>query len=455
MLGLLLRCLFLFALCLCMNCQRSGSSEYNWSFEPFKESDTTILLVEGSTIHSKMFDATYIYALDDFKQRFDHLFDQVVYYTKIDSMFYFCIFKGDTLNTVVDTELGIFELEDDGQLGLVDQNGIEVIPIDHHKIYNFGSILPNYFTTQSNKGYQFYDIEGHPLLPSPHPSITWDDSVNHQIICKDQKETYIISYLDTLGDTSFVNQSTIPWYKTDRSGISFIMNIPPFDQIPYQDYSWVSDSSVHVLNKEVIFSYHSSNTIVHLLWYEVTQSWSISQDTLRFITLVSMDKTNCLRSSSIKLNVLMDSMCLSYLQCQAIQPTLLQIRGCFVNNMPYPSLIDAEWLSNYTYFRIEDEGTVYQVDEDGFFDFSALVKIDSTFIHGIFNPNDPIRVMNNEMMDLLRNELLARSGFIFNQPYWDTLFKKTDWYIPSDVNKLNTIEQYNIQWLLNYAESKK
>ena len=171
-LRLFFRSLFCFIwLILWQSCDVVSSNKTEWSFDRTDKLDTLQFNVQPNSSLHVTYDSSYEQALADFRQRFNHLFDQVVYYTKIDSTFYFAIYKGSSKASVIDLELGVFDLEENALMGLVDQHGLEIIPMAHHKIYNFNQPLCGYFMTRSANGYQFYNHEGDSLLPMPFPVI--------------------------------------------------------------------------------------------------------------------------------------------------------------------------------------------------------------------------------------------------------------------------------------------
>ena len=54
-----------------------------------------------------------------------------------------------------------------------------------------------------------------------------------------------------------------------------------------------------------------------------------------------------------------------------------------------------------------------------------------------------------DQLEIARNEIYARHGYIFVSDEWKDFFVNEDWYIPTSYSvKLNSIEEYNVAMII-------
>lgn len=96
----------------------------------------------------------------------------------------------------------------------------------------------------------------------------------------------------------------------------------------------------------------------------------------------------------------------------------------------------------------------YQITDEQFY------KIDQNFSHGRFYPMGSYRLLRTEeianasksSLDIMRNEIFADHGLIFESDKWNVYFEKQEWYDAryKDVNQsLTELERENIKRILN------
>lgn len=62
---------------------------------------------------------------------------------------------------------------------------------------------------------------------------------------------------------------------------------------------------------------------------------------------------------------------------------------------------------------------------------------------------DDLRGLSDEQLEIARNEIYARHGYIFVSDEWKDFFVNEDWYIPTSYSvKLNSIEEYNVAMII-------
>lgn len=62
---------------------------------------------------------------------------------------------------------------------------------------------------------------------------------------------------------------------------------------------------------------------------------------------------------------------------------------------------------------------------------------------------DDLRGLSDEQLEIARNEIYARHGYIFVSDEWKDFFVNEDWYIPKSYSvKLNSIEEYNVAMII-------
>ena len=74
----------------------------------------------------------------------------------------------------------------------------------------------------------------------------------------------------------------------------------------------------------------------------------------------------------------------------------------------------------------------------------------------VYMTEDDISGLSKEYVALMRNEIYARHGYIFNNKDYADFFSQKSWYEPDpnyNVNMLSEIENYNIGIIADY-ESK-
>lgn len=133
----------------------------------------------------------------------------------------------------------------------------------------------------------------------------------------------------------------------------------------------------------------------------------------------------------------------------------------------FPSSDLHDYMQEYVYFKVLDDGRIKELNSDRIFAFTQFVKMDSSYFR--VNWADEIRGEEGSRfyevlfgkyytiddLDVMRNEIFASYGYRFKSERWQTYFGKQKWYRPRFDNvddQLTEIDRHNISLIL---EQKK
>lgn len=106
------------------------------------------------------------------------------------------------------------------------------------------------------------------------------------------------------------------------------------------------------------------------------------------------------------------------------------------------------------------EHIYYVIDKKGFNQFFPEYTLGRKFpiSSTIILKDTDLEVYTSDQLELMKNEILAEYGYIFNNDNWMAYFKKEKWYEPKNSNVdslLTEIESINLQNILKKIEVKE
>ena len=115
------------------------------------------------------------------------------------------------------------------------------------------------------------------------------------------------------------------------------------------------------------------------------------------------------------------------------------------------------------YFEISEDGSITRLRSNRTYDFTKFVKIDESYFEGCYGwpiskeykpMEENIWVIDHltiEDLDIMRNEIFADYGYIFQSEQWANYFSRKRWYKPrfQDVSdQLTEVDKHNVQVIL-------
>ena len=122
---------------------------------------------------------------------------------------------------------------------------------------------------------------------------------------------------------------------------------------------------------------------------------------------------------------------------------------------------DGEWnLPVFTYLRVGKSQSITELKSNRHFDFTEMVKIDSSYLSGDFiryhqemQHEERSNFLSIRTIEFMRNEILACYGYTFSDPAYSDAFKYAKWYHPQYstyvefMDTMTEIDRHNLIFL--------
>ena len=192
------------------------------------------------------------------------------------------------------------------------------------------------------------------------------------------------------------------------------------------------------------------------------RGWQIDQK-----SLVTVDKKNNILGKQLILersDYDMQQYCSeNYRGYRFLDNNILEVYDVLYNKDKYE---EYSHMTVYSYYKIEQNGSVKELKSNRSFDFTKFIKINESHLKGLFykdksdaeraDANDGSNMWASECLsiedlDVMRNEIYAEYGLVFKTPKWQEYFSKKDWYRPRYENVdtyLSEIDKTNLKVIL-------
>ncbi|MFN0048057.1 MAG: YARHG domain-containing protein [Cytophagales bacterium] len=436
------------------------------------------------------------------------LADSVVFYTfyKEDTLFYLA--NGNwklpaALNLSRDKvePTGIF------QMGLANQHGL-VVPVKYDKIFTPGVSIANMVEVQLGNKKGFYNLLGKEIIKVKYDAI-YPYKENVDVLAQVALNNKY-GWIDLQGNDHFEKNShpdsrlfqspfqsglALKWVaKFENTNVSLLYMANLRDMIenrryyamPYYSPSYLSD--LNIANQFETLAETKSGLGTTDYQFSIDRIMDFTDDVLSFISkvhhmglgvrediddvnfyLIQQNKKNNSNSKiNLSANYIVNSDARGDFSYRFLNDTLLEVNGISgrwvsdYNNrfLPY------YYFTKYNYYKITPYKTVEVLKINRMFPFTKLLKLDSSYFSGKYTLAAfyivgeqyfrlTLHHLDQEGLDIMRNEIYADYGYKFKNAKWAQYFAATTWYRPLFDNvddKLSEIDQYNIKFIKDYQQ---
>lgn len=493
--------LFLFILFVLFGC--SESTKTSAQIEDIEvtpvEKDTG---EENLTSETHSTDSEYFYRIEDSVilakiMSLDSTYSKTPFYFKNESDTFYYVVKGRWNQNTTSNEF----IKGDFKMGIVNGQKTEVLPVEYDKIYSPNTLSKDIIEIEklgefglfNFKTLQVTDIKYDFFFPSFDENIIAYGQKGAQLfsIDKNMNETLTqkkISYREYVKKwnyeiTSVKNvvliDSYTPHYLNDANegaGVSFTPSfIDRLKVIPSAHYNMVTrESNFGTVEANVSFLDSRENKDGLLSF--ISKFYEMGIDARDFqLTKYSLHTTD---KSNVSIN---NTELISFGDEHTNYCHQGDVNIEFVDSIiiRVPTVIKApdgykktDALTMQKLYRINDEGLIEELISKRFFAFTKYIKIDETYFQGCFckeyNESDNMlnqfngegslilwNHLDEEQLDLMRNEIFAEYGYKFKTKKWQDYFSNQYWYKATHDNVdefLTEIDKHNIDVILKAKE---
>jgi len=431
----------------------------------------------------------------NYMRKLDAAYDRAPYFFTLKDQVFFYVCKGDWTKL----KEGKFKTTD-GRLGIVNQNGEVLLPVEYSKLYNPDATADSYIEVEKNgkKGLYNYltgkiiEPQFDVIFPShlsgyiafgksgnDYFSITESAIENYtgEIPTYDkQKWTFDIhSEQLTLLFDSYCERYEEGDMQEPRGVVVLPSYIAQLNIMPeLLDYinSAEGEYGTSATESKIVQAESFSDKLYALFisFYEEGvdgRGWQITEKSVAVVD----DKNNVLSTEK-----LLTSMDYSYLYhcgegCSGYQflNGLIEVKNVVDNNEPEVPYTN---MTYYTYYQINDQGIIQKLNSPRFFDFTKYTLLKEDYFKGclLVKMNESIEVgdqsgnmwqsehLSMDDLDLMRNEIYAEYGLIFKTEKWKKYFGAKPWYKPQYDNVdhlLSNMDKENIKLIQSVQEKMK
>ena len=424
--------------------------------------------------------------------------DSVVYYTQVDTTLLFYIARGDWDYSILTEK----SKERNYQMGVVDEQGKEVIPIAFDKIYNPGGTLPHLIEVERNGKRGFYNLKGQPVI-----SVSFDAVYPYQEdkqVLAQVKFDGRYGWLDWQGDlhldhashpdthlfeSPVVSNRLLQWkFETHQKDLSYLRLPDPANDHYLHGAIIITPSYLYDLG--IIAEYNANILLedddrygygVEERHVSVVESTSISQQIQGLITKFvewgadardyhyEIDKLITLNEDLTSIATLdFQGEYHYYLPNPELsfqEPALFETK-----ELKHATYTSYDEMTLYSYYQIHPDGKIIPLSTHRLFSFTKFIKISEANFRGEFKDHLESTTLNSkgenvnltvashlsmEDLDVMRNEIFAEYGYRFKSEKWQTYFGQQPWYTPqydNVDNMLSDIDRYNVQFIYDFQE---
>lgn len=377
-------------------------------------------------------------------------------------------------------------LHNDNNLGIVNGNGEVILPLEYSKIYN-PDFLAEYWV-EVKKGEklglvnyvtkQIIDCQFDFLFPSQKDkSILFGSkagklfSVNLNNLSIEKSD---LNWLECLKIKESDLKKALAPPLLSVKGSDILMFTPSYlEQFHFMNevfanYYSLDIDEVYIRNLVVEDVNHHENGVISILTSFFEEGVSGRGYQIENKNLLTSNQKNTFSDQS-------------FLFQRAEDMNIAQVKGFkedayFLNDsmvrvkrVAYQELLEMDVMSKDYLYVIGKNGKIKPLENYRVFDFTKHVEIDDSYLKGCYmkhlnvhdydEPNLLIwEFLDEEALDLMRNEIFAEYGLKFKTEKWQKYFEAQIWYSPiyDDVSDLlSEIDKKNIQFILNAKERIK
>lgn len=371
-------------------------------------------------------------------------------------------------------------------MGLVDQTGKEVIPVEYDLIGTIGFDWPNIVEVKAGSWVGLYHLQQGEIVS---PSFEWiapyeeknvfalvktdstfgwlDKSYTYHVGFPSEQAKHYINNRDYLPDNVEYSKNTvtlceIPSEENYGSGYiifpAYLTSTGIFDEVQGDMTMYTNEWRANT--ESIAVSHNLFDTVldgVNMLLTSITKRYLDGREgfyTSNEISFLDNEGTVVGTPS----NVMSTDITVT-----RIDSTLIEVKSSYASDgyEIYEDESDESEtnIPQYIYF-VMNEGEMVELTSNRYFNFTEFVKLDSSYLTGTFNyiSNETMSYetryfLSDSTLMRMRNEILASYGYIFSDPRTNEHFRYNNWYNPrfSSLTEiqgyLTDVDRHNLMFL--------
>jgi hypothetical protein len=415
-------------------------------------------------------------------QSLEQNYDSVIWYTSVDSATYFYVVQGDWTNYFLTYDTRN-QVPSGVKMGLVDNEGSIVIPIEYDLVGTIGFDQPDLVEVRKDGKVGYFDLAARKIVVEPvYDMIIPYGSDNVKAIVKTDSAYGWVNdeYVYAAGFPSTSVQHWITTFEYLKKPVSLKVGNQNLCEVPNTGNignGIVMPPSYFVAHGlfNTIESGISTTSIPINGWteYKETKGTVFERLTENINAVITTVRERYLegreefytKNKLVFVDAKQDTINVSEIEGESlaissVDSSLLEIRTPQSYWFEENNLSVESNLTQYNYFRIGGEGLIEKLSSNRLFPQTEFVKLDSSYIMGEFvvynsetEQNDTNSVLSVKTLTSMRNEILASYGYSFpSEPELEQL-KLYSWYKPEydTMEELSTamtdIDKHNIAFL--------
>jgi hypothetical protein len=391
-------------------------------------------------------------------------FDSVIFYAPFQGKVVFYVVEGNWLTNP--TAFDDSQPSPDVQMGVVDEFGMVIVPMDYDQVGTLGFNNADYVEVMRDGKFGLFDIAQQIEVIPPVYDMLIPSSAENMISIAKSDSGYV--YFDTALQIHALTEEMLNYVQRfEYLGTTITISPEHYSlcEIPRIDYAGdgILMPPSYLVRNGIFRAYEADikTTDVPIAGWTVYKEKkksifeTISDNVKALVTSVQSRYVDgreefYTESKVVFLNSAQDTIGHTaiggeMLSFTRIDSTLFQIAApadwWFMEGCPCGG--ESNVMVN-NYFRISTDGTIKRLTSDRLFSETEFVKLDSTYITGDFTYYDPeIKAQRNTdvltlaTLTYMRNEILAANGFKFTTEVEKETFGNSKWYQP----RFNTVDE--------------
>ncbi len=406
-------------------------------------------------------------------------YDSVIWYAQYDSMTYFYVVNGQWSNYFVGYQNDYLR-QTNYKMGLVDQNGKVIVPVEFELVGTLGFSLPKTVEVKKDGKVGYFNLEGEQLIAAEYDMIIPYPAEETLIVKKDSvygwfnaAYQYYPSGFSSPTAEKYVKQfQFLPSQFVLGEKKQVLCEIPNAE---YLAYGIIIPSSYWTrtgIFNEIIGGF-TIGDLQRNAWTEYieTDGSVLTSITDKISALITTVKERYLDGREefyihdrlVYVNSSNDTLATQELsthgkvEFKRINETLIELK--YPDRYSYePEGYDDYPILIYNYTHLNPDFTVSTLKSNRRFSFTQFVKMDSSYLTGEFKTwinekEENLTFLSNSTLMCMRNEILADYGYKFVAQTDIDQFKYVKWYKPEYdsfsqiADKLTEIDKYNLAFL--------
>ena len=434
------------------------------------------------------------------QQRLANPQDQVIFYTQVDSRLLFYVARGHWDYSALYDHAA----EKDYQLGIVDEQGNEVVPVAFDKLYNPGGTLPTLIEVERDGKRGFYNLDGEPIISASFEAVypyQQDKDVLAQVRIEGRYgwiDRQGVLHMDreshpdqSLFTSPLTSDRLLGWHYEIRSpGLSHLR--VPDQTNEYGLFGAIIVSPSYLYDLGLVDEYHANLLVEE----DDLQGAGAEEIQVAVVSLASFSQrlrglvATFVEWGADARDYHAESDRLITLDEDLTAVATLDFNGEYQYHLPNPerpfqetALFETrevkytpyapyDEMTCYSYYQIGSEGGITPLSTHRLFSFTKFIKIGEENFRGLFMkrvipPADRpshrgyyVRThhLTLEDLDVMRNEIFAEYGYRFQSEKWRTYFSQQPWYHPQYDNvdaMLSDIDRYNVAFIYEFQQKMR